>query len=295
MVRLISGLAYLALLGNTINAVSLPDPKNNIALNYLEEHGASAPRSTDVVSPDHSLERRKGGGGRGGGSSGGGGGGSGRGSGGGGTRTLPNSNAGGSTSAGSGASRSYGRGGYYAGGAAVPYTAGQSTRRGLPAGPLLLGGAALAIMPGLWLYSVYPYHYTSPYRFYNRTANSTNNNNNNNNNARSIVIRQSQQQGANETLPVVCLCQEYSVCGCEENTDQAYIDDLIGNGSYAALDKSLVTVSQVNDTRTLVLNGTLPNGTTAPGGVDDAAAALSIRRYFGYWVMGLVVLYGVML
>lgn len=299
MVRLISGLAAIAAVSNTIDAVSLPDPKNNIALNYLEEHGASAPRSTDVVSPDHSLERRKGGGGRGGGSSGGGGGSGGRTSGGtssgGGARTLGNSNAGGSTSAGSGAPRSFGRGGgYYAGGAAVPYTAGQK-RGGLGPGPLLAGGAALALMPGLWLYSVYPYHYSTPYRFYNRTANSTDKNNDNNNDARSIVIRQSGQQGANESLPVTCLCQEYSVCSCEENTDQSYLDDLVGNGSYAALNKSLVTVSQENGTKTLILNGTLPNGTTAPGGQDDAAAALSVGKYAGYWVVGLGVLYGVML
>lgn len=298
MVRLIPGLAAVAAVSNIIGAVSLPDPKNNIALNYLEEHGASAPRSTDVVPPDHNLERRKGGGGRGGGSSSGGssGGGS-RSSGGsgGGSRTLGTSNAGGSTSAGSGPSRSFGRGGYYAGGAAVPYTAGQTTRRGIGAGPLLVGGAALALMPGLWLYSVYPYYYHTPYRFYNRTANATENNNNNND-ARSIIVRQSGgQQGANETLPVVCLCQEYSVCGCEENTDQAYLDDLIGNGSYAALNKSLITVSRNESGKMLVLNGTLPNGTTAPGGVDDAASGLSIGRYAGYWAVGLGVLYGVML
>lgn len=297
MVRLISGLAAVAAVSNTISAVSLPDAKNNIALNYLEEHGASAPRSTDVISPEHALERRKGGGGRGGGSSGSsgssGGGGRGGGSSGGGARTLGNSNAGGSTSAGSGPSRSFGGGGYYGGGAAVPYSAGQAGRKGLPAGPLLIGGAALAIMPGLWLYSVYPYHYTNPYRFYNRTANSTNNNNND---ARSIVIRQSDGAGANETLPVTCLCQEYSVCGCEENTDQAYLDDLIGNGSYAALNKSLVTVSRnESGVKQLVINGTLPNGTTAPGGVDDAAAGLSVGKYAGYWVVGLGVLYGVML
>jgi hypothetical protein len=277
MVRLISGLAYLALLSNTIDAVSLPDADN--AINILEAHTDSAPRSAEIVAPEHTLERRKGGGGRGGGSSGGGSGGSGGGRGG---------NSGGSTRAGSGAPRGYGGGAYYAGGAAVPYSAGQrSSKNSLPAGPLLVGAGALAIMPGLWLYSVYPYHFNNPYRFYNRSANATNNNNN----ARDLVSRQ-QQMGANETLPVVCLCQENSVCGCEENDDKKYLDDLVGNGSYAALNKSIVTVSDVNNTRTLVLNGTLPDGTTAPGGQDDAAAALSIS---GYWVMGLVVLYGVML
>jgi hypothetical protein len=294
MVRLISGLAYLALLGNTINAASLPESKNTVHI--LPEYANAAPRAAEIVSPDNTLERRKGGGGRGGGGGGSGGGRSGGGGGGGGSRTTPTSMTGGQTVAGSGPSRSFGRGGYYGGGAAVPYSAGSRTPRGLVAAPLLGGVALLAIMPGLWLYgSVYPYHYNNPYRFYNRSRNATeNDNNNNNNNARSIVIRQS-QQGANETLPVVCLCQEFAVCGCDENDSQAYIDDLIGNGSYAALNKSLVTVSEVNNTKTLVLNGTLPNGTTAPGGVDDAATGLSISQYSGYWAMGLVVLYGVML
>ena len=69
---------------------------------------------------------------------------------------------GGSTRGGSGPTRSYGRGGYYGGGAAVPYSAGSRTPKGLIAAPLLVGGAALAIMPGLWLYSVYPYHFSNP-------------------------------------------------------------------------------------------------------------------------------------
>jgi hypothetical protein len=176
----------------------------------------------------------------------------------------------------------------------VPYRAGASTPKGLIAAPLLVGGAALAIMPGLWLYSVYPYYYNNPYRFYNRTANRTNTNNLNDRRSLLQLITRQEQQGANETLPVVCLCQENSVCGCDENDDPAYINDLIGNGSYAALNKSLVTVSQVNNTRTLVLNGTLPDDTTAPGGTDSAAAH-SIAKYSGYWAMGLVVLYGVML
>ena len=146
-------------------------------------------------------------------------------------------------------------------------------------------------MPGLWLYSVYPYYYNNPYRFYNRTAvNRTNDNDRRD--FVDLIIRQ-EATGANETLPVVCLCQEFSVCGCDENSDQQYITDLIGNGSYAALNKSLVTVSTINGTRTLVLNGSLPNGTTAPGGVDDAAASLAIGKYAGYWAMGLVVVYGV--
>jgi hypothetical protein len=284
MVRLTSSLvAYLAVFTNTIAATSLLDANTN-ALTYLEEQ----PRAAPVVSPDHTLEKRKGGGGRGGGSSGssssssgGGGGRSGS------ARTGGSSMVGGSTAAGSGVTRSYGRGGYYGGGAAVPFSAGSKTPKGLIAGALIAPVAILAIMPGIWLYNVYPYHYNNPYRFYNRTANGTRTST-----KRTLLSRQS-AGGANETLPVVCLCQEYAVCGCDENADQSYVDELVGNGSYAALNKTLVTVSDVNGTRTLVLNGSLPNGTTAPGGQDDAGAQLGVSKYAGYWAMGLVVVYGV--
>jgi hypothetical protein len=172
----------------------------------------------------------------------------------------------------------------------VPYQAGSRTPKGLVAGALIAPIAILAIMPGIWLYSVYPYYYNNPYRFYNRTANRTNTNTND---ARDLLVLRQEATGANETLPVVCLCQEFNVCGCDENSDQQYISDLVGDGDYNKLNKSLVTVSTVNGTRTLVLNGSLPNGTTAPGGVDDAAASLAIGKYSGYWAMGLVVLYGV--
>ncbi|KAH4120212.1 hypothetical protein HBH70_106190 [Parastagonospora nodorum] len=295
MVRLLSGLAYLALATNTISAASSPASNGALSANILPDH---APRAAEVVAPEHTLERRKGGGGRGGGSSGGGSSSGGGRSGGGSSssgRTSGSSMAGGRTSTGSGPKPAYGRGAYYGGGAAVPYSAGSRTPKGLIAAPLLVGGAALAIMPGLWLYSVYPYHYNNPYRFYNRTANRTNNNDNDNDRRSLVYLVTRQEQGANETLPVVCLCQEFSPCGCDENDDPAYISDLVGNGSYAALNKSLITVSDVNNTRSLVLNGTLPNGTTAAGGEDDSAAAHSMAKYTGYWAMGLVVLYGVML
>lgn len=268
-------LAFFALATQAANGASIPESNN--ALNILVDR---APDAASIVSPDHTLEKRKGGGGRGGG---GGGGGGGRSSGGGSSssaRTGSNSYAGGSTRAGSGPARSFGSGRYYGGGAAVPYAAGGRTPRGLVPGALIAPALIFAVMPGIWLYSVYPYYYNNPYRFYNQSAEED----------REL----SKRAGANETLPVMCLCQEFSVCGCDENTDQTYLNDLIGNGSYAALNKTLVTVSNVNGTKTLVLNGTLPNGTTAPGGTDDSGAInLGIAKYTGYWAMGLVVLYGV--
>jgi hypothetical protein len=270
-----------------ISAVSIPE---STALNVVEERRAVP--ASELVSPDHTLERRKGGGGRGGGSSGGSSGSSGGRSGGGSPgRTSTTSNAGGSTSAGSGRPRSYGGGRYYGGGAVTPYSAGSRTPRGLVPGALILPATMLLIMPGLWLYSTYPYYYNNPYRFYNQSA--TNNDNDNDNDRRALWTRQT--QGANETLPVMCVCQEFSVCGCDENDDQQYINDLVGNGSYAALDKTLVTVSDVNGTKTLVLNGTLENGTTAPGGSDEDSAAINMKvgKYAGYYAVGMMVLTGV--
>ena len=139
-------LVGFALTTPAVHAASIPESR---AISLIEDYTDVSPQSLEVVTPDHNLERRKGGGGRGGG--GGGGGGS---SGGG-------RSSGGSTRAGSGAPRAYG-GGYYGGGSAVPYAAGRKTPKGLIAGPVLLGVGLLAIMPGFWLYSAYPYHYNNP-------------------------------------------------------------------------------------------------------------------------------------
>lgn len=295
--RLSQAFTLLAVVAH-ISATALPEAGTKDTFRILPIDDRS-PDASSLVSPDHTLEKRKGGGssGGGGGGRGGGGGGSsggGRsgGSSGGSSRTSGISNTGGSTRAGSGPPRSFGGGGYYGGGAAVPYRSGSRTPNGLVAGALLAPAAILLLMPGIWLYSAYPYYYNNPYRFYNASAT----NDNDDDHRRSLIKRQN-TTGRNETLPVICLCAENVICGCDENTDQSYIKDLIGNGSYAALNKTLINVAQVNGTKTLILNGTLPNGTTAPGGTDDSSAAihLSAGKYLGYWMMGLVVIYGVLL
>jgi hypothetical protein len=57
------------------------------------------------------------------------------------------------------------------------------------------------------------------------------------------------------------------------------------------LNQSLVTVADVNGTSTILLNGTLPNGTTASGGDEDAiqstdsAGVRTLVEASGYWVM----------
>ncbi|MCJ1246962.1 hypothetical protein MMC30_004173 [Trapelia coarctata] len=212
------------------------------------------------------LEKRRGGGGgggRGGGSSSGGSsGGSSRGGSSSGGSSGSSGSSGGRSTSSTSSSPSYGGGRYYGGGSTSAYTAG--ARSPLGVAPFFIGGAALGFFPGLWLYGAYAYPYSHPYNFRNTTANQ------------------------NQSLPVECVCAQYSACGCDDNSNSTYIDDLIGNGSLADMDDTLVRVTVVNGTKTLVINGTLPNGTDGA----TSAAHSSTRTWAensGFWVVGAVV------
>ncbi len=197
------------------------------------------------------------------------------------------SNVGGSTKTGSGVTPNYGGGRYYGGGATTPYTAGARSPLGIAAVPLAF--TALAFYPGIWLYGAYAYPYTHPYTFYNRTApaNSTNTTTTATRDLHfDIEVRQENDTGANETKPVTCLCAMYAECGCDDNGNTTFLNSLIGDGTYSNLNLSLVNVADINGTSTIILNGTLPNGTTAPGGTENASgAARTVLEASGYWVM----------
>lgn len=229
---------------------------------------------SSAQSDEHELYRRRGGGG-GGGRGGGGGGGSRTGGGGGSSRggggsssppanARPNSNAGGTSRAGSGPQPAYGGGRFYGGGARQPYRAGGTSRAGL-APIALLGVGALAFWPGIWLTSAYMYNYPHHYRYYNSTTDE------------------------DEEKPVMCGCAEEEVCGCDENNST--LKELIGNGSYAALNKSVVNVGTENGTDYILVNGTLPKGTTlkdedADEQTDDEDAGAGLRNLLealGFW------------
>ncbi|KAK1984652.1 hypothetical protein LZ30DRAFT_710939 [Colletotrichum cereale] len=181
------------------------------------------------------------------------------------TRGRPGDNTGGSTRSGSGPSPAYGGGRYYGGGAAVPYRAGAA--RGSIV-PFVLVGGALAFWPGLWLAGAYMYPYSHPYRYYNETARE------------------------NQTKAVLCGCAEELPCSCEDNNATDYMNSLLGNGSYNGLNKSVVNIGEVNGTETILINGTLPSGTTASGGTDDvgSAAFRTAVETLGFWPVAAVVL-----
>lgn len=99
---------------------------------------------------------------------------------------------------------------------------------------------------------------------------------------------------------MTCLCQMYSACGCDDNSNSTYLDSVLGNGSLADQNSSLVNVGPVNGTKTVVLNGTLPNGTdttadnstnnaTDTSGATSAAVRQSVLENSGFWVVGGIV------
>ncbi|KAG6185196.1 hypothetical protein E4U36_001459 [Claviceps purpurea] len=223
--------------------------------------------NTDVVArDDNDLFKRKGGGGGGGGRGGGGGGsssggrsgsGSGSSSGSGGSRgnTGSGSNFGGSSRGGTGPPRAYGGGGYYGGGAARPYRSGLGTAAGV--GALAFGAGALAFWPGTWYHGANLYPHRNDFQFFNSTTQ------------------------RNERLPVVCGCAQYEECGCDENPTT--LKELVGNGTYDGLNKSLINVGDYNGRKTLLVNGTLPNGTTIDGPDSPAMGMGGLANAAGIW------------
>lgn len=153
-------------------------------------------------------------------------------------------NTGGTTKSGSGTQPRFGGGQYYGGGARVPYRAGSNSRSGIVPG-LIAGTALFALWPGLWLGGAYLYNYHNPYHFHNASNNNK-----------------------EEELPVICGCAQGAECGCDESGNTTNIDELVGNGSYAHLNKTMVTVGTKDGQKVLLINGTLENGTTVKGDSD---------------------------
>jgi hypothetical protein len=165
-------------------------------------------------------------------------------------------------------------GGVYGGGAALPFFAGGRTGRGL--NPYaLVPIAGLGFFAGSWLYPAYVYRYSQPYTFYNASL------------------------GANQTEPVLCLCQQYSECGCDDNPDPTYMNTIIGTGDPTTWNQTLVQAGMVNGTQSIVINGTLQNGTymSANGTIVTAGTAggmSGFRPYLLGWC-GLMAAVAVML
>ncbi|KAI0392346.1 hypothetical protein F5Y17DRAFT_362712 [Xylariaceae sp. FL0594] len=248
----------LAAIAHGINAVAVPDTQAVSTDTRTPEQDFEARSDPDTL---QDLYKRKGGGGGGRGGGGGGGGSSGGGSGGG--RGGGGGGGGGGGRGGGGIigqRPTFGGGRFYGGGASQPYRAGGRSPSGIA--PALLTGAALggvaflgvAALSSAWSY---PYHY--PYYYHNATTD------------------------MNETKPVTCLCDPNSPCGCDDNGNQTFFNEIIGNGTYQGLNQSVVTVAKNETTGedTIFLNGILPNGTE----VDSASgrSLVDLAQAAGWW------------
>ncbi|TLS24914.1 hypothetical protein PpBr36_08401 [Pyricularia pennisetigena] len=238
------------LTGSAVDAVAISDEEST-HIRYSQFPSYEKRETSEA----HDLWKRKGGG-RGGGGSGGGRSSGGRssspstgGSSSSGARS-PTSNSGGVSSGGSGPRPAYGGGSVYAGGSKTPYQSG--SRIGTIA-PFLLLGTALAFWPWVWHHGAYMYPYHNPYHYYNASSQ------------------------RNETRNVLCGCQQYEVCSCDEENNGT-VKELVGDGSYDKMDKNVVNVAEVNGTQTILIDGSLPNGTTA-----DSAAAQLLLTHASWW------------
>lgn len=124
--------------------------------------------------------------------------------------------------------------------------------------PFLLPVAALAFFPGIWLYGAYAYPYSHAYHYHNNTSNK------------------------NDTLPVVCLCEEHLECGCDDNNNSTYYESLF-NGTEPK-NTTNARVVNVNGTEKIYINGTLANGTTAADTSGAPAPVMTLMHASGYWL-----------
>lgn len=251
----------MRLLTSTLLAFAITDATAKAVVHAPREVAALQPVESQFEHRDaeHSNElwKRRGGGGGGGGRGGGSGSSSSGGSSGSGGRGSSSSTAGGRTTTGSGPSPAYGGGKYYGGGASVPYKAGDRSPKGIAPVALVAG---IGVGATFWIAGSYMYHYNHPYSYYNRTANQ------------------------NQTKPVTCGCEPDMVCGCDENDDPQYLNDVVGDGTN--LNATLVSVATVDGVQRLIINGTLPKGTTASGGDESPNAGAGVNtllRNAGFW------------
>lgn len=107
------------------------------------------------------------------------------------------------------------------------------------------------------LYGAYLYSFPDRYTYYNQTS------------------------GNNETAPVDCYCERYQQCGCEPSDDENYVNDVVGDGSYAYMQQNGLYKA---DNGTLYINGTLGNDTYVEDDTSAAGGRQNLLEAAGWWV-----------
>lgn len=92
--------------------------------------------------------------------------------------------------------------------------------------------------------------------------------------------------------PVLCFCSNYGVCGCDDVASMA--NSTINGTITISKDKWNTSYALINGTEYSLLNGTLANGTTAPGGIENGASHI-LGSGFGTLVWAAVIGGGIIL
>lgn len=100
---------------------------------------------------------------------------------------------------------------------------------------------------------LYPYH--RPYYFHNSSSQ------------------------RDENLPVYCVCDKGYECGCDDTNANDTLKELVGDGRLSSLNSSVVRVGTYEGHKAILINGTLPNGTTTSG----AEGMRHLSEAIGYW------------
>lgn len=87
-------------------------------------------------------------------------------------------------------------------------------------------------------------------------------------------------------MNVICYCDEYSECGCDNNNNSTYLNDIIGD---PPKNSSVVTIVQNGTNETAYINGTLANGTTSADPNASGAASLLAMPWKGAWPVAVLV------
>lgn len=89
----------------------------------------------------------------------------------------------------------------------------------------------------------------------------------------------------NASIPVVCRCEEYAVCGCDRITNRSYFESLF-NGIQPA-NSNVIKVAKLNGTETISINGTVADPST------QSKATATTAQSMGYWLAAILVVSGV--
>ncbi|RYP65466.1 hypothetical protein DL771_008293 [Monosporascus sp. 5C6A] len=123
----------------------------------------------------------------------------------------------------------------------IPFKSGLRNPLGIL--PLYLVGASLSFWLGLRAYGAFLYPHTQPYRFLNATTRE------------------------HRTMDILCGCDPYALCACDDNYSSVFLSAVIQSG--------LVQVGTVNNTMTLLLNGTVPRNKSR----DNAELQSTTKRF----------------